>query len=455
MPYNHNEENDNDIFIKFKSKQPLARMKDRYAMIGYSLGYGLNNGKKIASEEVLIEEVVYALSVHNTKKIIILIGDTLAKWNYQYLITHISDEELKTRLKDIPCDLNEEKLALYFAEKFADIAASLGKVVFDNLTCHFKKIDEFKKRLKNIPVEKIDALKKCLENTPNDFDEEKFADITDILGTKDFYKLKRYFTKILNIPIEKIEIKRWDERYTTENYNDKIEVDPTIKYLEETKKRFLSNKTYSFESANNRIKKAQPELGSFLDKVPSISSEHFIRAEYKYIKRLQNTDFTYPASCPKALESIFAQNNNCWREADITSRIMGKQHREMKKLKKMIALTKDDKPINVNSFFTSLTPSRLCRTQSSSALETISSQTLASRRAKLLPPLDTKNLINENDLKTNSYNNIFINAGKLSPKSAERLITFLNLYTQSPPSPEKEEALRKLEEANALLTVRA
>lgn len=431
-----NDKKKNEIIPKLDSKKPLKHIQNKYVEILVSVGHGLNGGKKIDSEETLNEKLLRELKKHQPKHIIINVADRLQRWNYFEMVKHLSAQELKTRLQDIPDDVNEKKLVQLFANMFADIAENLGKEYTNNLKKHFE-------------------------------------------DTK--------ITTGLNIPLT---IKRWDERKSTNNYiehnTESTEPDSNNdnnfeNKLEETKKRFLANKKKTIEDAIAQITKAQPKLATLnWDEITSEACKEYINEEKKYFGCLTDTDVIYPAKIPPALEPIFEKKelNLYWREVDFKKRSLEKMQEELQKLSETMGKTADQakqpsiEQTNNNHELARalpisavLTP-RLFRTQSTSVMDRksytkdILSESLAKRRSKFFAPLDTQNA------STNSINSpiweikspdrtIVINAAKpISPKSEQKLLAFINLFCKSPLSPEKDQALQqKLEEAAALLSV--
>ena len=171
------------------------------------------------------------------------------------------------------------------------------------------------------------------------------------------------------------------------------------------------------------MKTAQLKLAHYnFSIIDDLSCEKYVEEENDYFKHLQNTGFAYPTEAPPAIAPIFENNPNGLSWLQVTFKKQNKN-----KIKKQIAELEekinDCKPTSGTS--STQINVMLSRTQSSSAIET------HGKRAMHPTPLDT-----------------------MSPRTAKRVMTFLNSYAKSPKSPEeKEQALKKLDEATSILSM--
>lgn len=377
----------NNIRIKVRNNQAIR--KNQYIEIGESIGHGLNNGKYFDTEENLNEKLVFYFKKYEPKAFFITIGDILHRFNFHLMIEHLTDDELAERLKDLPDNMNEEKLVYYFAEKFKDIPAKMGEKLANSLEAHF--------------------------------------------------------SKIVNLPA-KVYINRWHQRFTKENYDDKITlfVERDDEKMQKTKQRFLHTKKAkaALKEAKRRMPLAQPKLnGVDFDLIGNLSCEKYVEEEGDYFKHLHHTAFVYPTDAPPAIKPIFENNPNSleWFEANFKKRNIKKIKNQIAELKEIveepvlkpeIKETKDEikASININLPDSTVEMNRLLkRTQSSSAIE---------GRHQCSKPQCLK--INPESL--------------LNTSTLGEFLRFFDLCSRSPKSPEKEKALKKvLDEASAIL----
>jgi hypothetical protein len=313
MPYS---ENKNVVIVKLNNKISPKLIANKHVEILVSVGVGVNNGKKLKlSDVVLLEKVAREVSKYHPKSIIFNLADTLQRWNYYNMLQYISnkddDIELKTLLQDIPDNVNEEQLAVIFAEKFSNIAKSLGEQEYNKLDKHFK---------------------------------------------------EKHVYQDIKIPIK---IKRWDNRDSTENYNHEIDVDTKVdqRKVEETKDRFLGNKQDLLQKSEKRIKNAQPKLAHVNFKnVNNISCERYIGEEVRYAIQLEDTEIWYGAKAPPALEPIVP-----WREFGFKIRSLEEVEKEAKQLKEIMN-TEIDKSSEIKQETATKTTSTLSRQTSAGRL---------------------------------------------------------------------------------------
>lgn len=385
----------NNITLKINRIKPFANMDKKHVITLVSVGNGINGAKWIAPEEELHVELMKQLNEHHPKLNIILVAGLLKRWNYWEMISHLSDEALIARLQDIPKDIDEKNLASILAEKFADIAKNLEEKYIKTLENH---LDHHQKTIKS-----------------------------------------------MKLPFK---IASWEQRTHFDNCDKKSspqshihETDDFMRKIESTKSRFLQNKKADLDKAKARMIIAQPALANLdFKKITDQACLQYILEEYYYFARLSHTEVLYPGKIPSALEPVFKESGKdlYWRDFSF---------KEAKN-----TLTEAKQPEET-----------LTRARSSSFLESMSRQhnepktgSLAERRLKFLLSIQTTST-----KKTNSDTPLeakhpaqLMDLKNLSPQSSKRMMTFIDLFSKSPPSAEKELAMKKIEEATALLHIR-
>lgn len=258
---------DNNAFFFKINQTKFANIAGQNVMTCISLGKGINAEKNIASEEELHIEFLKQLNKHHPFSDTILVGGSLARWNFWEMIREIDDNELAHILKDIPKNTNEKELATKLAEKFSYIATSLeGKYI---------------QKLENYLQENKEALR-------------------DISFRSRF--------KILP----------WDQREKYANFTKKLSDEEKIpksneskKFIEDTIKRFLQNKEKHLIIAKERLTKVIPELVNLnFDKLVNRACKEFIREEYEYFSSLSNTQLFYNGLIPAFNPILKGKNNN-------------------------------------------------------------------------------------------------------------------------------------------------
>lgn len=281
-----------------------------------------------------------------------------------------------------------------------------------------------------------------LKDIPKDIDEKnlafllakKFINVAKNNEEKYIRVLENYLDKNKKT-IEKInspfKIVRWDERATCDNYDEKSfsknksdQPDDFMEKIETTKSRFLQHKKQILNKAKERMIKAQPHLASInFKKLTDETCLQYILEEYNYFNYLRHTEILYPGKILPVLEPAFKEESNdlYWRDFSF------------KKIKSALPELKE-------------TEEPLTRAKSASCIDSLSH-----RRNETNPK---KNLKSDATSLENKYSGTVIDTSNLSPKSSSRMMHFFTLLSKSPPSDEKELALKKIEEATALLTAR-
>lgn len=472
-----------NLTLRISTNKPFDDIHKKHIITLVSIGNGINGAKWVAPEEELHIKLLEQVNEYNPKFNIILVAGLLKRRNYWEMVEQLSDDALAERLRDIPKDIDEKKLASLLAEKFIDIAENLEAKYIRTLKKHFRKNKEIINKLagynhisilkndepipedikphtlvaqredKQLSVYWTDNKKLVKKSFPN-------GEVQDILtkldkagkSSDDVFLIQDIISKYRPAPMGlEFKIATWNQRHHYDNYDKKspradapIETPAYRKKIIATKSRFLNNKKPALSAAKERMIKAQPLLaGLDFNKITDQACLQYILEEYYYFDKLSHTEVLHNGKIPQALEPIFEDPSKdlYWRDFSF------------KQTKNVLPESKGtEKPLTrarSTSFIDSLSSERN-EEKSSLCIDkrlkffSLSIKTTPEEKSKSEPSSSLEIKHQEPP----------IEAGNLSPKSSERMMYFFTVISQSPPSAEKDLAMKKIEEAAALVTMR-
>ncbi len=285
-----------------------------------------------------------------------------------------------------------------------------------------------------------DELARRLSDIPKDITEEKlapllaekFSDIARSMEKKYIKKIDNYLQenkealRDISFPVE---VMPWSRREKLDNFIKKLpdekkfdENSESVNFIETTTKRFLNNKQTTLDIAKNRLTKAMPQFAMLnFEKVVDCACRNYILEEYEYFANLKNFSIFYNGSIP-ALNPILKDKNNNLHWHTYNFQQTKSLHDEQKSTS--VLMHKE-------------TPSPISR-------KAPDESKLSGNRLTLFSPIKT---VSERKEPSRTF------LDRLSPRSSDRMQTFLERYLNNLSPTSKELADRKIEELSTMLSM--